>query len=90
MNEFVFTGTEQALRRKRVTVGRHRTWEILPRIGTSPDAPFFDRWTVIGTPIPGDGNPAGEIEDGQFPTIAAARAALAECERLDDGTHQPV
>jgi hypothetical protein len=88
MNKSIFTGEGQTLRRKRTTKGKHRTWEILPRIGTCPDAPFFDRWTIKGTPIPGDGNPAAEIEDGQFPTIAAARAALAECIRIDDGTHQ--
>jgi hypothetical protein len=83
-----YTEEVQPLRRVRVTKGKHRTWEILPRIGSCPDAPHYDRWTVIGTPIPAPGNPCASTEDGQFPTIAAARAALAECERLDDGTHE--
>lgn len=73
-----------ALRRRRVKVTKKRTWEILPRIGTGPD----DRWTVIGTPIPAQNNPAAAYEDGQYPTIAAARDALILCVAADDGTHE--
>jgi hypothetical protein len=71
------------LRKRRLVVGKHRTWEILPRYGTGPD----DRWTVIGNPIPSQNNPCASTEDGQFPDLAAARWALDECERLDDGSH---
>lgn len=77
------TGTEQTLRRKRTTHGQYRRWEVLPRYGTARS----DRWTVIGTPIPADTNPATDYEDGQFPTLTAAYQALAEAERTDDGTH---
>lgn len=81
-SHLVMTGTEQSVRRKRVTVTEHRTWEILPRYGTAES----DRWTVIGTPPPGEEECAC-IEDGQFSSLKAARHALAECIRLDDGTH---
>lgn len=87
MTRLGFTGEGQTLRRKRVVVGAHRTWEILPRIGTCPDAPYYDRWTVKGTPIPAGDNPCAQIEDGQFPDLASARAALAQCLLFDDGTH---
>jgi hypothetical protein len=85
-----YTGEGQVLRRRRVVQGAHRTWEILPRIGSCPDAPHFDRWTVVGTPIPGPTNPAADIEDGQFPDLLSAGAALRHCLLIDDGTHQEV
>lgn len=79
------TGSEQTLRRsERMTDGRYRVWYIVPRYGTADS----DRWTVIGEPIPGEGNPAAEIEDGQFPDLTSAKEALALCELFDDGTHQ--
>jgi hypothetical protein len=80
----IMTGTEQTLRRRRVYQGRHRRWEIIPRYGTGPD----DRWTVIGSPIPGASNPARVYEDGQYPTIAVAKKALTMCRNVDDGTHE--
>jgi hypothetical protein len=84
----IFTGEDQTLRRQRVTVGAHRTWKIVPRIGTCPDEPYFDRWTVVGTPIPSGSNPAADYEDGQFPDLATAYEVLRKCLLLDDGTHQ--
>lgn len=78
----VHTGTEQTLRRKRTMRGQYRRWEVLPRYGTARS----DRWTVIGTPIPADTNPATDYEDGQFPSLAVAYQALAAAEHIDDGT----
>lgn len=80
----VLTGSEQTLRRERVTVGKHRTWRILPRYGTAES----DRWTVIGTPIPGGDNPCADYEDGQFPSLMVAKRVLATCLELDNGSHQ--
>lgn len=78
------TGETQTLRRKRIVSTRHRQWEILPRYGSADT----DRWTVVGTPIPGPTNPARDIEDGQFSSLAEAYAAREQCIRLDDGTHE--
>jgi hypothetical protein len=86
------TGTEQRLRRHRLTrpgerIGAYRArrvWAIVPRYGTGPD----DRWTLIGTPVPAADNLAAAFEDGQYPTIAAAREALKDAARADDGTHE--
>lgn len=80
----VMTGEDQTLRRKRIVSTRHRQWEILPRYGSADS----DRWTVVGTPIPGCSNPARDIEDGQFSSLAEAYGAREECIRLDDGTHE--
>jgi hypothetical protein len=78
----IFTGTEQPLRRKRTAHTEHRTWEILPRYGTAET----DRWTVVATPRPADGNPAADIENGQFATLQEARDARRHCIQIDDGT----
>lgn len=80
----VFTGEDQTLRRKRVASTMHRRWEILPRYGTAAS----DRWTVVGTPIPGASNPARDYEDGQFPDLATAYGVREICIRIDDGTHE--
>jgi hypothetical protein len=80
----VFTGMDQTMRRERKQQGRHRTWQILPRYGTAES----DRWTVIGTPQPGSGNPATDIEDGQFPSLQDAYLAMGEADLIDDGTHE--
>jgi hypothetical protein len=80
----VMTGADQALRRsERMLDGKHRVWYVTPRYGTAES----DRWTVVGVPMPGASNPASDIEDGQFPSLADAYEARAECERIDDGTH---
>jgi hypothetical protein len=65
--------------------GKHRSWTIRPRIGTGPE----DRYTLLGAPIPGDGNPAEVYEDGEFSSWQQALEALLVAERVDDGTHQP-
>jgi len=83
-HSLVMTGTEQTLRRTRITKGKHRTWQILPRYGTAES----DRWTVVGTPIPAADNPCRDYEDGQFPDLATAHDVLETCLRLDDGTHE--
>lgn len=83
-DSLVMTGENQTLRRRRETHGDYRNWIILPRYGTAES----DRWTMLGQPRPGDGNPASEFEDGQFPSLADARSALDAAESVDDGTHQ--
>lgn len=83
-HSLVMSGSEQTLRRKREKQGEHRHWQILPRYGTANS----DRWTVIGTPIPGSTNPCADYEDGQFPDLATAYDVLEICIKLDDGTHQ--
>ena len=75
---------EPHTRRERVTQGRHRQWRIVARYGTADT----DRWTLIGTPIPGADNPAACIEDGQFATLNEAREALREAEKIDNGEHE--
>lgn len=64
--------------------GRHRSWRIEPRKGTGPD----DNYTVLGAPIPGDGNPAAIYENGQFPSWFVALDAMRLAEAVDDGSHQ--
>lgn len=64
--------------------GKHRVWCLMERQGTATQ----DKFTVLSLPIPGGDNPAGSIEDGQFPDMNTAYAALLAAERLDDGTHQ--
>ena len=80
----IMTGASQSLRRpERATSGKHRVWYVMPRYGTAES----DRWTFVGVPIPGDANPATDYENGQYPSLAAAREALASAEAVDDGTH---
>ncbi|MDF2506317.1 MAG: hypothetical protein K0Q52_176 [Microbacterium sp.] len=75
------TGADQSTRRERETQGRHRRWMILPRYGTADG----DRWTIIASPIPGEGNPAAGIENGQFANLAEAYEARDEAEAIDNG-----
>lgn len=63
--------------------GKHRTWCLMERQGTAVQ----DKFTVLGLPIPGDGNPALDYEDGQYPDMNAAYDALLLAEEKDDGTH---
>ena len=83
-HSLVMTGTEQTLRRQRIKQGKYRAWTILPRYGTANS----DRWTVLGTPIPGASNPCRDYEDGQFPDLATAYHVLDVCLQLDDGTNE--
>lgn len=74
---------EPDTRKKRVIPGAHREWELRARYGTAES----DRWTLIGSPIPAQDNPAAAYEDGQYSSLEMARQAQIVAERVDDGTH---
>ncbi len=74
---------EPDTRKKRVIPGAHREWELRARYGTAES----DRWTLIGSPIPAQNNPAAAYEDGQYSSLEMARQAQIVAERVDDGTH---
>lgn len=63
--------------------GEHRTWSIFERQGTAVQ----DKFTVTADPIPSGDTDAGAIEDGQFPDMNAAYAALLQAEAADNGEH---
>ncbi|MFE6966892.1 hypothetical protein ACFVAJ_17410 [Agromyces sp. NPDC057679] len=64
--------------------GEHRVWKLTPRQGTAPT----DKWTLIGSPAPAEGNPCSAIENGQWATLDEVYQALQEAEREDDGWHE--
>lgn len=79
--EYIFYTREDA---PRLTwKGKHRTWTLMERQGTA----LSDQFTILSTPIPGGDNPAGDYEDGQYPSISHAYDALLIAEAQDTGTH---
>lgn len=64
--------------------GTHRTWSIVPRVGTGPD----DKWTILASPVPGAENPAAAYDDGQYSSQRDALMAVGQAERSDDGTNE--